>query len=317
MTSLSDSRFHMWRAVFALAHADGHVSDAERRFMEIYLSRLQLTHEQRQVLTADITQAQDVASMFSKITGEKDAEDFFNFARLLVWCDGDFDEQEKRIMEMLRKRQDTPLGTERLLLKLQNSGRRKSDWLKKTRHSISGLKDVFEMFAVMGDSDIRGGGSADGRMSESRFYMWRAVFAMAHADDVVTTEERKYLKGILSREPFTDEQRKILEQDIEQAQDIAEMYLKIEDQNDRSQFFYHARMLVWSDGDFGEQEQKIIMRLKHNHVRTVDFDQLIQDMDLSLDDDQKARIVKDHDRAIEDMPRGGFFSKLMRLLGGR
>jgi uncharacterized membrane protein YebE (DUF533 family) len=307
----------MWRAVFALAHADGHVSDAERRFMEIYLSRLQLTHEQRQVLTADITQAQDVASMFSKITGEKDAEDFFNFARLLVWCDGDFDEQEKRIMEMLRKRQDTPLGTERLLLKLQNSGRRKSDWLKKARHSISGLKDVFEMFAVMGDSDIRGGGSADGRMSESRFYMWRAVFAMAHADDVVTTEERKYLKGILSREPFTDEQRKILEQDIEQAQDIAEMYLKIEDQNDRSQFFYHARMLVWSDGDFGEQEQKIIMRLKHNHVRTVDFDQLIQDMDLSLDDDQKARIVKDHDRAIEDMPRGGFFSKLMRLLGGR
>ncbi len=315
MTTLSESRFYMWRAVFALAHADGHVSDEERRFMEIYLSRLQLTREQRQVLSADITQAQDVASMFARISVEKDSDDFFNFARLLVWCDGDFDEQEKRIMDMLRKRQDTPLGNERLLLKLQNSGRRKSDWLKKARHSISGLRDVFEIFSVMGDSDSHRAGGANGVVDESRFYMWRAVFAMAHADDVVTSEERKYLKGIISREPFNEEQKKILEQDIDTPQDIAEMYLKIEDQNDRSQFFYHARMLVWSDGDFGEQEQKIIMRLKHNHVRTVDFDQLLKDMDLSLDDDQKARIVLERDRVVVDSPRGGLWRKVMRLFG--
>ncbi|HEY0901568.1 MAG TPA: hypothetical protein VGD95_05540 [Micavibrio sp.] len=316
MTSLSESRFHMWRAVFALAHADGHVSEEERRFMEIYLSRLSLTDAQHQLLRADITQAQDVAHMFASITVEKDVEDFFNFARLLVWCDGDFDEQEKRIMEMLRKRQDTPLGAERLLLKLQNSGRKKSDWLKKARHSIHNLKDVLDMFVAMGESDLKGARTAQA-LEESRFYMWRAVFAMAHADDVVTAEELKYLKGILAREPFSAEQKKILEDDIEHAQDIAEMYLKIEDQNDRSQFFYHARMLVWSDGDFGEQEQKIMMRLKHNHVRTVDFDQLIKDMDLSLDDDQKARIVRDHDRVVDDTSRTGLWGKLMRLLGGR
>lgn len=315
MTILSDSRFHMWRAVFALAHADGHVSDAERRFMEIYLSRLSLSPEQRAILTKDIMQAQDVGQMFAQITVEKDSDDFFNFARLLVWCDGDFDEQEKRIMDMLRKRQDTPLGTERMLLKLQNSGRRKSDWLKKARQSISDLKDVFEIFSAMGDSDMKNASSAQGGVSESRFYMWRAVFALAHADHIVTAEERKYLNAVLAREPFSAEQKKILEQDIEHAQDIAEMYVRIDDQNDRSQFFYHARLLVWCDGDFDEQEQKIIMRLKHNHVRTVDFDQIIQNVDLALDDDQKARIKYDHERVLENIPGDGFFRKLMRLFG--
>lgn len=316
MTTLSESRFYMWRAVFALAHTDGHVSDEERRFMEIYISRLSLTPEQKQILQDDVSRAQDVGVMFGKITSEKDADDFFNFARLLVWCDGDFGEQEKRIMDMMRQRQDTPLGTERMLLKLQNSGRKKSDWLKKARSSINGLKDVFEIFSIIGDSDVKSAPRGSG-MSESRFYMWRAVFAMAHADHVVTAEEKKYLKGVLSSEPFGDEQKSILERDIDTAQDIAEMFLRIEDQNDRSQFFYHARMLVWSDGDFGEQEQKIIMRLKQNHVRTVDFSKVLEDLDLSLDDDQKARIVREHDQVLHEAAPNGFFRKLMRQITGR
>lgn len=316
MTNLSESRFHMWRAVFALAHADGHVSDEERRFMEIYLSRLTLTPEQKQTLQEDIARAQDVGVMFGKITSEKDSDDFFNFARLLVWCDGDFDEQEKRIMDMMRQRQDTPLGTERMLLKLQNSGRRKSDWLRKARASVSSLKDIFEMFSIIGDSDVKSAPRGPG-MTESRFCMWRAVFAMAHADHVVTAEEKKYLKGVLASEPFDDGQKAVLERDIDTAQDIAEMFLKIEDQNDRSQFFYHARMLVWSDGDFGEQEQKIIMRLKQNHVRTVDFNKLLDNLDLSLDEEQKAQIVKERALVAHAPGADGFFRKFMRQITGR
>jgi uncharacterized tellurite resistance protein B-like protein len=146
--------------------------------------------------------------------------------------------------------------------------------------------------------------------------MWRAVFAMAHADDVVTSEERKYLQGVLATEPFSEEQKKILEKDMDVAQDVAAMFIKIDDQNDRSQFFYHARMLVWSDGDFGEQEQKIIMRLKQTHVRTVDFDQIIKDLDLTLDDDQKIRIAEDRGKVLDDDQPEGFFRKIMRQLSG-
>lgn len=316
MTDLSDSRFYMWRAIFALAHADGHVSAEERRFMDVYLSRLPATQDQKQTLQADIAHAQDVGAMFSKIMADKDRDDFFNFARLLVWCDGDFSEQEKRIMDMVRQRQDTPLGTERMLLKLQSSGHKKADWLKKIRVSVEGLKDVFEVFSTMGDGDKKSAHRGSG-MSDSRFHMWRAVFAMAHADDVVTVEEKKYLKDILNGESFNEEQKSILERDIDTAQDIAEMFLKIEDQNDRSQFFYHARMLVWSDGDFGEQEQKIIMRLKQNHVRTVDFNEILENLDLSLDEDQKAKIVHERKQVMTDDAPESFFSRLIRQIAGR
>lgn len=316
MTSLTDSRFHMWRAVFALAHADGHVTDQERRFMQIYLSRLQASPEQKDILKNDIGQRQDVALMFSKITAEKDVEDFFNFARLLVWCDGDFGAQERQIMEMLRRRQDTPLGTERILTKLRSTGQRKSGWLKTVGGSIGGLKDILELFPGIADGETGTDKEGDGA-SDSRFYMWRAVFAMAHADNVVTDDEKKYLRGILAREPFSEEQRRILEQDMELPQDVADMFIKVDDQNDRSQFFYHARMLVWSDGDFGEQEQKIIMRLKQTHVRTVDFDQIIKDLNLSLDDDQRVRIAEDRNRVLKvDYPEG-FFRRILRQLSGQ
>ncbi len=314
MTTLSDSRFYMWRAIFALAHADGHVSDEERRFMEIYLSRLSATPEQKQILKGDIEHRHDVAPLFAKISVEKDVEDFFNFARLLVWSDGDFGKQERQIMDLLRQRHDTPLGTERLLVKLQNSGKRKSDWLKNMRRSVGEFKDIFDLFSGDDEAHSSSVRKGDG-VSSGRFHMWRAVFAMAHADEVVTAEERKYLQGILSSEPFSEEQKKILEKDMDTPQDVAEMFLKVDDQNDRSQFFYHARMLVWSDGDFGEQEQKIIMRLKQNHVRTVDFDQVIKDLDLALDDEQKVRMVQDRDRVIDQSE--GFFRKLMRQISGR
>lgn len=315
MAILSDSRFHMWRAVFALAHADGKVTAEEARFMTIYLSRLSLSPDQQETLKNDIEQRQDVAAMFAKISVEKDIEDFFNFARLMVWSDGDFGAQETQIMEMLRQRRDTPLGSERLLAKLQASGREKSGWLTKIHKTASELKDIFDLFTADDVGASSRGGSHG--VSDSRFHMWRAVFGMAHADDVVTAEEKKYLRGILASEPFSALQKDILEKDMDVAQDIAAMFVKIDDQNDRSQFFYHARMLVWSDGDFGEQEQKIIMRLKGTHVRTVDFDQIIKDLDLSLDDDQKVRIAKDRHRVLDVDHPEGFFHRMMRRIKGQ
>ncbi|QQG37185.1 MAG: TerB family tellurite resistance protein [Micavibrio aeruginosavorus] len=316
MTSMADSRFYMWRTVFALAHADGQVTDKERQFMQIYLSRLSLSPEQKDILKADIDNRQEVSLMFSKITAEKDVEDFFNFARLLVWCDGDFAEQERQILELLRQRHDTPLGTERLIYKLKASGEKKSSWLRKMREKAGELKDILDVFAASAIADDAKGKKGEG-LGHSRFYMWRAVFAMAHADNVVTEEERKYLRNILAEEPFSAEQKKILEEDMAQPQDIAEMFVNIEDQNDRSQFFYHARMLVWSDGDFGEQEQKIMMRLKQTHVRTVDFDQIMKNLDLSIDDEQKQKLAESRSRVLDVDPPQGFFRRLLRSVSGR
>jgi len=117
-------------------------------------------------------------------------------------------------------------------------------------------------------------GSKSVGVTDSELNMWRAIFACAHADDVVTQEERRFLRKALNSEPFSDAQRAVLEQDIEVKQEIGAMFKLITDQKDRSKFFYFARMLFWCDGDFAEQEQKILTALAKEHFDTVKVEEI-------------------------------------------
>lgn len=109
-------------------------------------------------------------------------------------------------------------------------------------------------------------------ITESRFYMWRAIFAMAHADGVVTDEETEFMKEYLNSLNFSDTQRNILKEDMAAPQSVPDMFSKITAQSDRSQFFYFARLLAWSDGDFDAQERAILDKLKVSHVAGLDMD---------------------------------------------
>jgi uncharacterized membrane protein YebE (DUF533 family) len=120
-------------------------------------------------------------------------------------------------------------------------------------------------------------------VTESQFYMWRTLFAVAHADDIVTSEEVRYLSEALSDIPFSEEQKTVLQQDISTRQDIEEMFDKITDAKDQAAFFNFARQLVWVDGDYGEAEQKIMLKLKQSHIKNVDVDHLVGKIELSLE----------------------------------
>jgi hypothetical protein len=102
--------------------------------------------------------------------------------------------------------------------------------------------------------------------------MWRCIFAIAHVDDVVSPAERVLMLRILQDNPFSEEQRRILLDDIDTRQDVISLFARITDQSDRSLFFKKARDLVWADGDYGAAEQKIILDLKRAHVLSSDFD---------------------------------------------
>lgn len=130
------------------------------------------------------------------------------------------------------------------------------------------------------------------KMTESRFFMWRALFAISHADDVVSTEERSFMNRALETEPFSEAQREILKYDIDQRQDIRVLFDKITDQQDRSDFFRHARPLVWADGDFGSDEQKIILELSKIHLKSVDFETFETNKDMKLADEPVYRPQK-------------------------
>jgi hypothetical protein len=149
---------------------------------------------------------------------------------------------------------------------------------------------------------------ADIGVTASELNMWRAIFACAHADNVVTQEERRFLRKAINSEPFSEEQRRVLEQDIEQGQSIAEMFALITAQKDRSRFFYFARMLFWCDGDFAEQEQKILTALAKTHFDSVKVDEIAESVKFEMEASGAA--ANKSDRPIES---GGWTSSSIQL----
>lgn len=154
-------------------------------------------------------------------------------------------------------------------------------------------------------------------VSESRFCMWRALFAIAHADDHVSVDERNFLNSLLEREPFSEAQINILKSDIDYKQDIRVLFSQISNQQDRSDFFQFARTLVWCDGSFGDDEQKIMLELQKIHLKTVDFETLEDSGEIEFDD---VDIDVDDDTPHEQTPplqKRGFVSRLLRFLMGK
>lgn len=122
-------------------------------------------------------------------------------------------------------------------------------------------------------------------ITESQFYMWRTLFAIAHADNVVTDEEVRFMTEALEDIPFSEEQQKILKDDISEPKDIVEMFEKISSSKDQAEFFNFARELVWVDGDYGSEEQEIMLKLKRLHIQSVNVDDLVGNIGLQLDSD--------------------------------
>ena len=129
-------------------------------------------------------------------------------------------------------------------------------------------------------------------VSESRFYMWRAVFAMAHADEVVTAEEQAFMESYLEKVPFSSKQLSILKGDIKDAQDIHEMFSMISESEDLSQFFEFSRALVWCDGDYEEQEREIKERLKAEHVGKLNVELVETELRRSRSESRKKRTAE-------------------------
>ena len=129
-------------------------------------------------------------------------------------------------------------------------------------------------------------------INESQFYMWRALFALAHADHVVSPEEIRFMAEALEDVPFSDEQYAVLKEDIKEPQDIEAMFTKIEDVRDQAEFFKFAHGLVHIDGDYGAEEQDVMLRLKEIHMKRGDLESLVGFVGLELEGEEGASGVE-------------------------
>mgnify|MGYP005690871471 CR=1 FL=1 len=95
-------------------------------------------------------------------------------------------------------------------------------------------------------------------LPDRRFYMWRAVLAMIHADGVVTPHEVSFVNEQVRDVGFSQAQLYILSQDFKIPQDGYMMFAKITEEEDQYDFFVLARAVSWCDGDFARQEEHIL-----------------------------------------------------------
>jgi hypothetical protein len=123
-----------------------------------------------------------------------------------------------------------------------------------------------------------------GTLTQSQFYMWRTLFALAHADNMVSAQEVRFMAEALEDVPFSPAQRAILTEDIKTPADVIEMFKNISNVKDQAKFFKFAHALVWADGDYGKGEQEVMLKLMKAHVGQHNLDDLIGKVDLELED---------------------------------
>ncbi len=150
-----------------------------------------------------------------------------------------------------------------------------------------------------------------GEVSESRFYMWRTLFSVAHADNVVTDEEIAFMAHILEDINFTDEQTTLLKDDIINPKNVEDMFRGVTDQHDRKEFFGFARDLVWVDGDFGAQEQSVMIKLLQNHFEDIDFDELVGSVALEFEEDTPRVVDANASQSNQSSTISTFFRRIL------
>lgn len=151
-------------------------------------------------------------------------------------------------------------------------------------------------------------------VTDSQFYMWRAIFALAHADEVVSPEELRFMSETLEDIPFSEEQSAVLHNDAKDEQSVEAMFRKITDPVDQAEFFKFASKLAHIDGDFGAEEQEVMLRVKQLHLANVDIDELVGKVELSFDEDNIADEAPDFKEAVTSY-RQTFLDKLMGRKG--
>lgn len=98
-------------------------------------------------------------------------------------------------------------------------------------------------------------------MTESEFFMWRAVFSFAFVDSGLSMSERELLSSYLAKADFSEVQKHILKEDINDPPDVQDMYSHVTRPQDKEKFCSLARALAWSEGNIDLQERAILKKL--------------------------------------------------------
>ncbi len=97
-------------------------------------------------------------------------------------------------------------------------------------------------------------------ITESEFYMWRAVLAFSMTDNVLSVEKQKLLRPYFSTIPFSQTQIDILKNNTKHPQSVRILYHKIANPKDKEHFYELVRDLAWYESTIEKRVADIIKK---------------------------------------------------------
>lgn len=123
-TPMSDSQFHMWRCVIAIAHADGHISEEEQRYLDRAFESLDrvhgLTDAQRAAFDDDIRHAKKLGDLLPLVTEPEYRATLVQIGQMMAWADDELSEDEEHILKSLHAEQLAKVDLDRLRQDVRN-----------------------------------------------------------------------------------------------------------------------------------------------------------------------------------------------------
>ncbi len=153
-------------------------------------------------------------------------------------------------------------------------------------------------------------------VSNSTFYMWRCIIAIAHADGLVQDEERTYIRRIIDNMDhlygLTPEQKATLAADLDSplSQNIPDLLSHINEPSARADLIYFGGLLARADGVLDPREDDILKKLRVDQMASVDMKQINDHVKEAVADENFREDIAEQ----EMHPQTGLSGVLDRLL---
>jgi hypothetical protein len=135
-------------------------------------------------------------------------------------------------------------------------------------------------------------------MEESKFNLWRACFSFCFVDGFLAPKENEWIESKLSTLAFSDDQLKILTQDLKNPPAIEKILPLIKSPADRGFLVNHIRVLSKLDGDLSPEEKQKIQDLLKIITSQIDMkamnDIIAQDEKASYHEDEVYKVHNKH-----------------------
>lgn len=148
------SQFYMWRAVIAIAHADGEVQAEERAYLEKIVANLDrtytLTPEQKAAFADDLKAPQNIEDMVAQIDDPQYRGMLITLGMTLVWEDGVVTAEEEAVLEKLHVGQKSTLNSDKLRAELKNGmEKRRADYLAESAKMRDDARGGSKLFRAL------------------------------------------------------------------------------------------------------------------------------------------------------------------------